>query len=548
MSERMSGGEALVRAVLRHGVDTVFGLPGVQTYPIMDALQRHSNRVRTIGVRHEQTAAYMAMGYAKATGRPGVYSVVPGPGVLNTGAALLTAMAANAPMLLLTGQVPSGFLGRGRGHLHELPDQKTTLGSFIKWAERVPRAADAPALVDEAFRRMLSGRPGPVALEMCWDTLAQAGAVDLSAAPELPVAAEPDPAEIEAAAKLLLAAKRPMIHCGAGAQHASAEVTALAEALGAPVSAFRNGRGVVAEDHPFGVSSAAAWELWADTDLLIGIGTRCEMQTMRWTGMMRADDRLGGGRKLVRIEIEPEDLLRLKPDAGVVADAAVGVRALLAALAGKARPAADAESRVAEAKRVARAKIEGVQPHLGHLDQIRAVLPRDGILVKDICQAGFVSYFGYPVLAPRTYISSGFQGTLGFAFPTALGAKVGRPDSPVVCITGDGGFMFAAQELSTAAQHGIAVVTVLFDNAAYGNVRRDQAERFDGRYIASDLPGIDYIKLAESQGVAGYRCERPEQFRPLLEKALASGRPALLVVPVELAAEVSPWAHIIRPG
>ena len=144
MSEKLTGGEAVLRSVLRHGVDTIFGLPGVQTYPLFDALARHGNAIRTLGVRHEQTAAYMAMGYAKVTGRPGVYSVVPGPGVLNTGAALITGMAVNAPMLLLTGQVPAPFLGRGRGHLHELPDQAGTLASFIKWAGRVPRAAEAP--------------------------------------------------------------------------------------------------------------------------------------------------------------------------------------------------------------------------------------------------------------------------------------------------------------------------------------------------------------------------------------------------------------------
>ncbi|MEC7515290.1 MAG: thiamine pyrophosphate-binding protein, partial [Pseudomonadota bacterium] len=247
MGEKLTGGEAVLRSVLRHSVDTIFGLPGVQTYPLFDALARHGNAIRTLGVRHEQTAAYMAMGYAKVTGRPGVYSVVPGPGVLNTGAALITGMAVNAPMLLLTGQVPAPFLGRGRGHLHELPDQAGTLASFIKWAGRVPRAAEAPAVVDEAFARMLGGRPGPVSVEMCWDTMAQSESVALppvaAAAPPPP----PDPAALDAAVDVIRAAQRPMIMVGNGAQHASAEVLALAEALGAPVTAFRGGRGVVDE-------------------------------------------------------------------------------------------------------------------------------------------------------------------------------------------------------------------------------------------------------------------------------------------------------------
>lgn len=548
MSERLTGGEAIVRAVLARGVDTVFALPGVQTYPIMDALQRAGDRVRVIGPRHEQTAGYMATGYAKATGRPGVYSVVPGPGVLNSGAALCTAVAVNAPVLLLTGQVPSQFLGRGRGHLHELPDQAATLRSFIKWAARVPHAAAAPALVDEAFRRMLGGRPGPVALEMCWDTLSETTPVELAPPAPLPAPPEPDEAAISEAVALLSEARRPMIMVGAGAQHAAPEVLALAEALGAPVTAFRGGRGVVAEDHALGTGSAAAWELWPDTDVLIGIGSRCEMQSMRWTGMMRVTDRLAPPRKLIRIEIEPEELLRLKPDVGIVADAAAGARALADAVAKAMPPDRRAPERIRDAKTAARAKFEAVQPHVAYLDVIRAVLPRNGILVKDICQTGFASYFAWPVFQPRTYLTSGYQGNLGHAFPTALGAKVGCPDKAVVTITGDGGFMFAAQELSTAAQHGIGLVTIVFKNQAYGNIKRDQMTLFEGRTITCDLPELDYVKLAEAQCVAGYRASSPAGLQPVLEKAIADDVPALIEVAVDPNTEVPPWPHIIRRG
>lgn len=546
MSERMTGGEAIVRSVLARGVDTVFALPGVQTYPLIDALHRAGNQVRVVSPRHEQTAAYMAMGYAKATGRPGICSVVPGPGVLNAGAALCTAVAVNAPVLVLTGQVPSSFLGQGRGHLHEIPDQAGTLGSFIKWAGRAPRGAEAPALVDEAFQRMLSGRPGPVSLEMCWDTMAATSPVEIGDPASLSPPPAPDVAAVEAAAALVADARRPMIMVGAGAQHASAEVQALAEALQAPVTAFRNGRGVVSEDHDLGLNSAAAHELWAETDLLIGIGSRCELQTMRWTGMMQAHDRLAPPRKLIRIEIEPEEMLRLKPDVGLIADAADGARALTAAIKGLVPPDPAARERIAAAKQTAREKVAEVQPHVAYLDVIRQVLPRDGILVKDICQTGFASYFAWPVYQPRTYLTSGYQGNLGFGFPTALGAKVGRPDRAVVTITGDGGFMFAASELSTAAQHGIGVVAIVFNNGAYGNVRRDQETQFEGRKLASDLPGVDYVKLAEAQGVAGWRVASPSELKPVLEKAIAADAPALIEVTVDLADEVSPWRHIVH--
>jgi len=546
MTERLTGGEAMVRAVLARGVDTVFALPGVQTYALMDALQRAGNQVRVIGSRHEQGAGYMAMGYAKATGKPGVFSVVPGPGVLNAGAALCTAVAVNAPVLMLTGQMPAPFLGRGRGHLHELPDQMATLSTFIKWAGRAPRAAEAPALIEEAFRHMLSGRPGPVSVEMCWDTMAHRTPVALTEPAPLPAPPEPDPEAVAEAAALIAEARRPMITVGSGAQHASAEVLALAEALGAPVASFRGGRGVVSDDHALGVNSAEAWELWGETDLLIGIGSRCELQSMRFTGMMDCADRLAPPRKLIRIEIEPEELLRLKPDVGIVADAAAGARALAEAVTRKLRPDAGAPGRIAAAKAAARAKVEEVQPHVAYLDAIRAVLPRDGILVKDICQAGFASYFAWPVYGPRTYLTSGYQGNLGFAFPTALGAKVGCPEKAVVTITGDGGFMYAAPELSTAAQHRIGVVTVVFKNGAYGNIRRDQMTLFDGRMITCDLPEIDYVKMAEAQGVAGYRAASPDELKPVLEKAIADDAPALIEVAVDPASEVTPWPHIVR--
>jgi len=547
MSERMTGGDAMVQAVLRHGVDTVFGLPGVQTYPITDALQRAGNRVRLVNSRHEQGAAYMAYGYAKASARPGIFTVVPGPGVLNAGAALLTAEAGSAPVMCLTGDVPSDFLGKGRGHLHELPDQLATLRSFIKWADRADRPQDAPAIIDEGFRQMLSGKPGPVAVEMCWDTMAATALVTMPEVPAKPVGPEIDPDAIAAAGKLLAEAKRPMIMCGGGAQHASAGVLALAEILDAPVTALRSGRGVVSEDHDLGVSTAAAWELWQDTDLLIGIGSRCELQYLRWTGMMRADDRPAGP-KLIRVEIDPKELLRLKPDVGIVADSADGAQALAEAAAKHFAPTTGARARIADAKATARAKVEAVQPHVAYLDTIRAVLPRDGIFVKDICQAGFASYFAYPVLEPRTYITSGYQGNLGYAFPTALGAKVAYPDRATVAVVGDGGFNFAIQELATMAEHKIGLTVILFNNAALGNVKRDQLTRFEGRTIASELPNPSYAKLAESYGVAGYTADSPAKLKPVLEKALADNAPALIEIPLDLKDEVSPWEFIIRGG
>ncbi len=544
MVKAISGGEAIIEAVLHHGVDTVFGLPGAQTYPIFDALHGHANRVRTVSCRHEQGAGYMAFGYAKSTGRPGVYCVVPGPGVLNTTAALCTAWGCNTPVLCLTGQVPSAFLGKGRGHLHELPDQLATMRSLTKWAARIDRPEDAPALVGEAFRHMLSGRPGPASLEMGWDTMAETAEVEFPDPTPPDAPPELDPHAIEAAAELIAGARHPMIMVGGGAQAASAEVLALAELLDAPVSACRSGRGVVSERHELGLSALGALELWPTTDVLIGIGTRLELPYMRWAGMMRYIERPVAPPTLIRIDIDEREMDRLVPHAGIVGDAAEAATALHAAVARKRRSRTGDRERIAETKAVARRKAEEIQPQVAYLDAIRDVLPPDGFFVEELCQAGFTSYFAFPVLAPRTYVTAGFQGTLGFGFPSALGVKVGNPDKAVVSITGDGGFMFAVQELATAARERLGVVTIVFNNDAYGNVRRDQAGRGDGRVIASELDNPDFVKLAESFGVAAHRVETPDALRPVLERAIAADAPAIIEVPIEPDSEVSPWRYI----
>jgi acetolactate synthase-1/2/3 large subunit len=543
----MTGGRAIVEQLIVNGVDTVFGLPGAQLYPLFDALQVRSDRIRTYGARHEQACGYMAFGYARASGRPGVFTVVPGPGVLNTAAALCTAMGCNAPVLLITGQVPSAYLGRGRGHLHEIPDQLATLRSFIKWAGRIERPADAPAMINEAFRQMLSGRPGPVALEMCWDTMAMPGRVSLLPPAVIPPPPAPDGDEIAAAAKLLVDAKRPMIMTGSGAQHARDEVLALAEALHAPVFAFRGGRGVVSEDHPLGASSYAARLMFAECDALIGIGTRLELPYMRWASMLSLIDKPAAPPHLIRIDIDAAEMRRLVPHAPVVADAAAGAAALTEALRGKLASGTGAATRgwISDHKHEARRQIEKVQPQLAYLDVIRDVLPRDGYFVGELSQVGFTSYFGYPVYEPRTYVSEGYQGTLGFGFPTALGVKAAHPTKPVVSVTGDGGFMFAMQELATAAQEGIGLVTLLFNNNAFGNVLRDQKTGFGNRIIGAVLENPDFMDLAKAFGIEGHRVGSPDALRPVLTAALQAKGPVLIEVTTPQGSETSPWEFIL---
>jgi acetolactate synthase-1/2/3 large subunit len=535
---RMTGGEAIVDGLLRHGIDTVFGLPGVQTYGLFDAFSRASNRLRLINARHEQTTAYMALGYACATGRPSAYAVVPGPGVLNTTAALATAWGVNAPVLCLTGQVPSMMIGRGRGQLHELPDQLATLRSLLKWAERIEHPSQACYLVARAFQEMLSGRRGPVALEMPWDQFTASADI----APQEPLPRHPnpppDPEKIAVVVKLLNEAKAPMLWVGGGALHAPAEILALAERIGAPVVSFRGGRGIVDDRHPLGLTIASAYKLWPQTDLLVAFGTRLEVPTLRW-GAMPA------GVKIARIDIDPAEMRRLKVDVPIVADTADAARALTAAITPRS-DGARAEA-IARAKAEAAQAIQKVQPQMAFLKAIRDVLPENGILCDEMTQAGYVSWFGFPFHAPRTLITSGFSGTLGAGFPTALGVKVAMPDRPVVALTGDGGFLFGGAELATAVQFGINLVTVLFNNSSYGNVLRDQRRLFQGRDSGSMLRNPDFQMYAKSFGVPSWRANDADGLRGALKEALAANSPALIEVVTDITQEYAPWEFIV-PG
>ena len=539
----MTTGDAMVEALLAHGVDTVFGIPGAHMYDFNDALARRADRLRFITTRHEQGAGYMAFGYAKSTGRVGAYTVVPGPGVLNSGAALCTAYGATAPVLCLTGNIMSHLIGQGRGQLHELPDQLALLRGLTKWADRIEHPTQAPSVMAEAFRQLRSGRVRPVAVEAPWDVFGQKAAV-AAVAPLAPLPNPPvDADSIEAAAKLVRAAKRPLICVGAGALHAGEAVLALAKRLQAPVTAHRSGKGIVGEDLPYGMSMAAAWEYWKDCDLLIGIGSRLELPYFRWRWFPK-------GVKTLRIDIDPTEMVRLKPDAGVVMDADEGTRALLAALDGSLDARANREAQFEAVKASARAKIRGVTPQIDYLDAIREVLPRDGFFVEEISQVGFTARFGFPVYGPRQYVTCGYQDNLGFGFNTALGVKVANPHKAVVSVSGDGGFMFGVQELATAVQHRINLVSIVFNNSAFGNVRRDQSERYGSRFLGADLHNPDFVKLAESFGVKGYRASTPAELRSTLSTALGADAPVLIEVPVPRGSDTSPWSflHPTPPG
>jgi acetolactate synthase-1/2/3 large subunit len=468
----------------------------------------------------------------------GTYTVVPGPGLLNSGAALCTAYGATAPVLCLTGNIMSQLIGQGRGQLHELPDQLALLRGLTKWAERINHPTEAGVVMAEAFRQLRSGRVRPVAVEAPWDVFGMKAEVDSPPA-VLPAIAPPapDPEALAAAVSLIARAKRPLITVGAGALAAGEEVLALAQMLQAPVTAHRSGKGVVSEESAYGMSMVAAWEYWRESDLLIGIGSRLELQHLRWRWMPP-------GVKTIRIDIDPTEMVRLRPDVGLVTDAALGTRALLAALPGRIGRPENRENDFRLLKQRARSAISEVQPQMAYLDVIRDALPRDGFFCEEISQVGFTARYGFPVYAPRQYVTCGYQDNLGFGFNTALGVKVAHPDKAVISINGDGGFLFGVQELATAVQYRINVVAIVFNNASFGNVRRDQIERYSGRLIGAELRNPDFVKLAESFGAVGLHAGSPAELRVALEKALAADAPVVIEVKGARGEEVSPWKFL----
>ena len=537
---RMTGGAAMVEGLLRNGVDTLFALPGVQLNHFFDAVYDKRNALRVLNARHEQGAAYMAFGYAIATGRVGAFAVVPGPGILNTTAALSTAYGCSQPVLAITGQINAAAIDRGYGLLHEIRDQPGTLASVNKWVHRIDHPVDAPAAMDEAFRHLQGGRPRPVTVEMAMDMM---GLESLVPAPEAAVEVRPpeaDPDLIAAAAKMLGAAKAPMIFVGSGAYHAAAEVRALAEMLQAPVVAYQNGRGILDERHYLAQVHPAGNALWAECDVALSIGCRLQPERMYWG----IDDDL----KVIHVDIDPTELTRvMAPTIGIVGDSALVTAALVDAVpAHNPRRASREDELTALKARTHQHLVDGLGPQMAFLEVIRDELPEDGFFVDEFTQVGYVARVGFPVYRPRTMVTPGYQGTLGYGFATALGVAAAHPDKKVISVNGDGGFMYTMPELASAVHHNLDIVAIVFADGHYGNVRRQQKLEHDGKVIASDLTNPDFVKLAESFGALGLRADGPEGLRAALKQAFKQRGPAIIEVPVGEFTE--PWPFIRPPA
>ena len=422
----MTGGQALVQQLKMEGLDTVFGLPGVQLDWAFDALYEETRNLRLIHTRHEQACAYMADGYARATGKVGMALVVPGPGLLNASAALSTAYACSSSVLCVTGQIQSGLIGLGRGVLHEVEDQMSLIGSVTKWQARALRPEEIPGIVHEAFFQLQTGRPRPVEIEIPPDVLQSSGDVTLSE-PSTGERATGDSDLIQKAAEVLGKAQSPIIFSGGGVLSNGAweELQRLAEMLEAPVVMTVNGKGALSDRHYLAHTNRSLKDLLPKSDVALVVGTRfVQGSTPAWEKR---------GQTVIQIDIDDKELGRnYKPDIGIIGDAKKTLAALAEHVTKHNLPRPSRRDELTALKQAIAEEGAKTQPQADFARAIRAELPEDGIFFQESTQVGYWSGNFFPVYNPRTYFTSGYQGTLGYGFATALGDHEGSELPPAI--------------------------------------------------------------------------------------------------------------------
>lgn len=523
----------VVDALRAAQIETLFCLPGVQNDDFFNVLV-DARDITPVVTRHEQGASLMASGAAQVTGRPSACCVVPGPGLLNASAGLNTAYWGYGRVLAIAGQIPTGLQGRNVGTLHDMPDQHAIMQQVTKHAVQVHDPLAAVGQIQAAVNALVSGVPRPVGIEVpvnVWSMPVEES-VETAVTSEQSV----DNAAVERAAAVLAAAERPMIVVGSGAYGASAEVLELVELLQAAVTTRRQGHGVVPTAHELFVPITAAHRMWPEVDVVVGVGTRMEWPLGGWGW----DDDL----TLIQINIDPEEVDRHGiTEVAINADAAAACRALVDALGPLDRPSRSSE--LAEQRAWFDQATAHLIPQRSYTAALRSVIPDDGAMVEDVTQIGFAAHLFYDHLAPRTFLTSGAAGNLGAGTAMAIGASYAS-DAPVVGVIGDGGFLFTATELATAAQFDIPCNLVVFNNGAYGNVRRIQQERFGpDRTIASTLQNPDFQQFGQSFGLRTWSTDSPDTMAAALAECIAHDGPGLVEVTVDPMP--NPWPFLRMP-
>ncbi|TGQ86915.1 5-guanidino-2-oxopentanoate decarboxylase [Mesorhizobium sp. M8A.F.Ca.ET.208.01.1.1] len=521
-------GEALISLLEAHGVDTVFGIPGVHTVELYRGLAR--SRIRHVTPRHEQGAGFMADGYARASGRPGVAFVITGPGLTNTITAMGQARADSVPMLVISGVNATDTLGKGLGFLHELPDQRGMMEKVALFSERITEAAELPGALARAFALFSSARPGPVHIEIPTDVMVKP-ADGLAAALSNAAPPAPDARAIAEAAKLIKVARRPMILAGGGARKAEAPLRRLAERLGAPVVETTNARGLM-HGHPLCVPASpslkAVRALMAEADLVIGAGTEF--------GPTDYDGYGDGGfvlpSNLIRIDIGADQLARRPVTVAIQADCAVAIEALLAAIDPAHSAGEDGHGRAAAGRKAAFAELSpAYAAQVRAVEMIRDALP-GAIIVGDSTQPIYAANLYYDHDRPGGWFNAatGF-GALGYGPPAAIGAALAVPDAPVVCLTGDGGFQFTLPEIAVALDSEAPVIFVVWNNRGYREIETSMLDVGVEPVGVSPAPP-DFCKLAEAYGISAERLADIDALPQALRHARATGLPRVIEITV----------------
>jgi thiamine pyrophosphate-dependent acetolactate synthase large subunit-like protein len=523
-----SGAQVLVESLLAEGVDLLFGIPGVGTLAVYDAFVDHPE-LRHIEVRHEQSAVFMADGYARASGRVGVAFTSNGPGALNTITAMATAHNDSVPLLHLVSENPPEVRRKGKGHFHDISDQFGIFRPVSGYAAQVALADEIPAAVNTAFYALRNRRPRPALVEFAneaFTTSSSIAAMPAAERTERPI----DPASLARAAGVLAGAERPMVWAGGGiaTPEAAAALTRIVERLGAPVITTQKGKGAIPSDHPLHVGNWAneqpTRDLIADCDVLLAVGTRFSyFPTGGWT--LRLPDRI------VQVDLDPAEIGRnYRVEAGVVGDAGAALKALEAELDRLGhRPLPWRDDMVAKILAEIGEAV-GTPVEIEVLDEIRSVLPPESLVFNDPTTIAFWARSHWKTDRPRTwFVPSGF-GTLGFALPASIGACIARPDTPSIAIIGDAGVMFTIQDLMTAVQGDVPAIVLVFNDEGYGVERRHQDHLY-GRRSGVDVRPPDFVALAHAFGARGIRVADLSRVGETLASVLDAEGPTLVEIP-----------------
>jgi 5-guanidino-2-oxopentanoate decarboxylase len=529
----MTCGEAVMKLLSAYGVDTVFGMAGTMTLELYRGIA--ASGMRHVQCRHEQGASLMADGYARATGRPGVCTIIGGPGVTNAATGIAQAFCDSQPMLVLSGAAPAPTQGKGWGAIHELNDQAAVTAGFTAFSAMIRYPEEVPELIARAYAVFRGSRPRPVHLSFPRDVLPLGVEAEWKPrrSPSLPSA---DPAAIEEAADVLARARSPLICVGGGAVGTRQALTEMAERIGAPVLATNAGKGILPDSHPLSLGGSilqeASQRALADADVVLLVGSEVAAGDHFVAKLEIRGD-------IVRIDIDPTELTSVYPAAvPIQGDARAALSALSAALALRAPRAqrSEGERRARDIRgRNAAGMTDLEKLHARVWKILRAALPADAIVMGDATQIVYTGSAAMPMENERCWYYSGNYCALGFAVPMAIGAKVGAPERPVIAVAGDGGLMFTVNELATAAEERIALPVIVWNNEALKAIVEGMDERGIPR-IGVEPESPDFVKLAESLGCRGTRAASAEHLTQSVRDALSAERPTLIEV-----REDSPW-------